>query len=91
MAEARAAYRSVFRSLSRHVTSESSSKWHAFVRTEFDRLAKVGDAKAMQQALQAAKDYADLIRSVDSHKVPTLYFAEVFLAVIFLGVGVGHS
>ena len=76
MAEARAAYRSLFRSLSKHVTSERSSKWHAFVRKEFDSLAELGDSKAKQQALQAAKDYADLISSIDSHKVAPHSFSD---------------
>jgi len=69
MAEARAAYRSLFRSLSKHVSSETNSKWHAYARKEFDRLAKVGDTRVSQQALQTAKDYADLINSIDKHKV----------------------
>lgn len=69
MAEARAAYRSLFRSLSKHVSSDTGSKWHIYARKEFDSLAKVGDPGAMQQALQTAKDYADLICSIESHKV----------------------
>jgi hypothetical protein len=69
MAEARAAYRSLFRSLSKHVSPDAGSKWHTFARKEFNRLAKVGDPVAMQQALQTAKDYADLVSSIQSHKV----------------------
>lgn len=68
MAEARAAYRSLFRSLSKHVSPDAGSKWHTFARKEFNRLAKVGDPVAMQQALQTAKDYADLVSSIQSHK-----------------------
>ena len=72
MAEARAAYRALQRTVSKQLSSERGNQWQIFVREYFRRSAKGESTEILEQKLQLAEDCADLLSSVKNHKVTLL-------------------
>ena len=69
MSEARAAYRTLQRTIKSQLSLAEGNQWQVYVRELFRQPA--GQGRDLQQELKLAEDCADLLSSVKSHKVST--------------------
>ena len=72
MAEARAAYRALQRTISKQLSSDRGNQWQVYVRQCFRRPLENSRISSLQEGVRLAQDCADLISSVKDHKVRTL-------------------